>query len=87
MTHAMHDRFFRQAACEAIYQTAGCTGRNVASDAEAGFVRDWDSLRFALAMARHRSQEAAGRALKVDESAVRRRIAEQAAAVEDLVAI
>ena len=78
-------------------------------------MRDWDSLRFVLAMARHRSQEAAGRALKADESTVRRRIAalekemgtvlfersgglwlpthaggqiaEQAAAVEDLVAI
>jgi DNA-binding transcriptional LysR family regulator len=38
-------------------------------------MRDWDCLRFILALARQRSPEAAGRMLKVDESTVRRRVA------------
>jgi DNA-binding transcriptional LysR family regulator len=37
---------------------------------------DWSDLRYFLAVARHRSTAAAGRALKVDQSTVQRRLAE-----------
>ena len=37
---------------------------------------DWDDLRYFLAVARHRSTLAAGRALKVNQSTVQRRLAE-----------
>jgi DNA-binding transcriptional LysR family regulator len=37
-------------------------------------MRNWDNLRFLLALARSRTPEAAARLLKVDESTVRRRI-------------
>jgi len=37
---------------------------------------DWDDLRYFLAVARHRSTIAAGRALKVNQSTVHRRLAE-----------
>ena len=37
---------------------------------------DWDDLRYLLAVARHQSTLAAGRALKVDQSTVQRRLAE-----------
>jgi DNA-binding transcriptional LysR family regulator len=37
---------------------------------------DWNDLRYFLAVAQHRSTTAAGRALKVDQSTVQRRIAE-----------
>jgi DNA-binding transcriptional LysR family regulator len=37
---------------------------------------DWNDLRYFLAIARHNSTTAAGRALKVDQSTVQRRIAE-----------
>lgn len=37
---------------------------------------DWNDLRYLLAVAQHRSTTAAGRALKVDQSTVQRRLAE-----------
>jgi DNA-binding MarR family transcriptional regulator len=45
------------------------------AEMQKGWAMDWDDLRIFLAVARHESLSAAGRALKIDPATVGRRIA------------